>query len=101
VRRYLWTREIDNDGVYEEDIRPIHLGDGRTVAALVYLADRRHRQFAGKLSLAQSARLVRQGRGATGSNLDYLGNTLAHLRELGIRDTALEELARRTARKQA
>ena len=31
VRRYLWTREIDNDGVYEEAIRPIHLADGRTV----------------------------------------------------------------------
>jgi cation transport protein ChaC len=97
VRRYLWSREIDNDGVYEEDIRPIHLSDGRAVAALVYLADRRHRQFAGKLPLAESARLVRQGRGATGSNLDYLGNTLAHLGELGIRDRALEALARRVS----
>ncbi len=95
VRRYLWTREIDNDGVYEEDIRPIRLKDGRTVAALVYLADRKHRQFAGKLSMSTSAKLVRQGRGATGSNLDYLGNTLAHLRELGLKDKALEELGRR------
>ena len=94
VRRYLWSREIDNDGVYEEDIRAIHLSDGRTVAALVYLADRRHRQFAGKLSLLRSARLVRQGHGATGSNLDYLGNTLAHLSELGIRDKPLEALSR-------
>ena len=42
-------REIDNDGVYEETVRPIHLADGRTVPALVYLADRTHRQFAGKL----------------------------------------------------
>ena len=97
VRRYLIHREIDNDGVYEEDIRPIHLGDGRTVAGLVYLADRRHRQFAGKLSLSQSARLVRQGRGVTGSNLDYLDNTLAHLRELGLRDASLEALARRVS----
>ena len=97
VRRYLWSREIDNDGVYEEDIRAIHLSDGRTVAALVYLADRRHRQFAGKLSLLRSARLVRQGHGATGSNLDYLGNTLAHLSELGIRDKPLEALSRLVA----
>ena len=95
VRRYLWKREIDNDGVYEETIRPIHLADGRVVPALVYLADRRHRQFAGKLALAKAVRLVRQGHGATGSNLDYLRNTVAHLRELGLQDRSLEELAQR------
>lgn len=95
VRRYLIVREIDNDGVYQEVVRPIHLADGRTVPALVYLADRAHRQFAGKLSIAESARLVRQGHGATGSNLEYLENTLAHLRELRMRDDTLEKLARR------
>ena len=97
VRRYLIVREIDNDGVYEETVRPIHLADGRTVPALVYLADRTHRQFAGKLPLTRSVRLVRQGKGATGTNLAYLKNTIAHLRDLGLRDAALEELARRSA----
>ena len=95
VRRYLWKREIDNDGVYEEATRPIHLADGRVVPALVYLADRQHRQFAGKLPLARAVKLVRQGRGSTGSNLDYLRNTVAHLRELGLPDRTLEELAER------
>ena len=95
VRRYLIHREIDNDGVYEETVRPIHLADGRTVRALVYLADREHRQFAGKLPLARAVSLVRRSRGATGSNLAYLQNTMAHLRELGLRDRTLEELARR------
>jgi glutathione-specific gamma-glutamylcyclotransferase len=95
VRRYLWTREIDHDGVYEEDVRPIHLADGRTVAALVYLADRAHRQFAGKLPTSKALRLVRQGQGATGSNLDYVINTVRHLAALGLRDHALEELAAR------
>ena len=97
VRRYLWKREIENDGVYEEVVRPIHLADGRVVPSLVYLADRAHRQFAGKLPLGKAIRLVRQGRGATGSNLDYVRNTVAHLRELGLRDRSLEELARRSA----
>ncbi len=97
VRRYLIVREIDNDGVYTETVRPLHLADGRTVPALVYLADRTHRQFAGKLSLSRSLKLVRQGHGATGSNIDYVTNTVAHLRELGLRDRALEELARRAA----
>jgi cation transport protein ChaC len=95
VRRYLWTREIENDGVYVEQVRPIHLADGRTVQSLVYLADRAHRQFAGKLPLAKALRLVRQGRGATGTNVDYVRNTLAHLRELGLRDRNLEALAKK------
>jgi cation transport protein ChaC len=95
VRRYLRVREIDNDGVYREEVRPIHLADGRTVAALVYLADRAHRQFTGKLPISQALRLVRQGHGATGSNLDYLVNTVRHLGELGLTDRPLETLARR------
>jgi len=95
VRRYLWQREIENDGVYQEVVRPIHLADGRTVPALVYLADRKHRQFAGKLPLAKAIRLVRHGQGATGSNLAYVHNTVEHLRALGLRDPTLEELARR------
>src|SRR5215475_4732263 len=89
VRRYLWKREIENDGVYEEQVRPIHLADGRRVLSLVYLADRQHRQFAGKLSPARSLSLVRQGQGVTGTNIDYLKNTVRHLRELGLRDRAL------------
>lgn len=96
VRRYLWTREIDNDGVYKEEVRPIHLHDGRVVEALVYLADRQHRQFAGKLPAARTATLVRGGLGTTGTNVAYLRNTVAHLRDLGLRDPALEELVRRT-----
>jgi glutathione-specific gamma-glutamylcyclotransferase len=96
VRRYLWRREIEHDGVYEEVVRPIRLADGRAVPALVYLADRRHRQFAGRLPLATAIDLVRRGRGATGSNLAYVKNTVAHLRELGLRDKVLEELARRS-----
>ena len=95
VRRYLIVREIDNDGVYEETVRPIHLADGRTVPALVYLADRRHRQFAGKLPAATAAALVRGGKGVTGTGVAYLRNTITHMRELGLRDDALEELARR------
>ena len=95
VRRYLIHREIDNDGVYEEEVRPIHLNDGRVVEALVYLADRRHRQFAGKLPAARAAALVRDGRGVTGANVDYLHNTMSHLRDLGLRDRSLEELERR------
>ncbi len=96
TRRYLRHREIDNDGVYEEAVRPIRLDDGRKVPALVYLADRRHRQFAGKLPTAKALALLRGGSGVTGTNLAYLHNTVGHLREFGLRDRGLEDLARRT-----
>jgi cation transport protein ChaC len=68
------------------------------VDALVYLADRGHRQFAGKLPLARAASLVRGGSGATGTNIDYVLNTVAHLKEMGLRDRALEALAARANR---
>lgn len=97
VRRYLVDREIRNDGVYRETVRAIRLADGRSVAALVYLADRAHRQFAGKLAHGRIVSLVRNGHGATGSNVAYVENTLAHLRQLGLRDPALEALARELA----
>ena len=97
VRRYLWRREIENDGVYVEEVRTLDLADGRQVPSLVYLADRAHRQFAGKLPLARSIELVRKGKGATGSNIDYVRNTAAHMRELGLSDKTLEELAQRAS----
>ncbi|UYN95423.1 MAG: gamma-glutamylcyclotransferase [Enhydrobacter sp.] len=96
VRRYLWRREIEHDGVYEEVVRPIHLADGRAVPALVYLADRKHRQFAGKLPLSKAIGLVRNGIGATGSNRAYVRNTVEHLRALGLRDQVVEEIAIRS-----
>ena len=65
--------------------------------ALVYLADRSHRQFAGKLPENEALRLIRQGHGATGSSLDYVLNTVTHLGELGLSDRSLERLARAAA----
>jgi cation transport protein ChaC len=92
VRRYLWDREILNDGVYLESVRPVVRADGTTVEALVYLANRRHPQYAGKLEQADAVRLIRQGIGVTGRNLDYLANTVAQLDAHGFHDAALHAL---------
>jgi cation transport protein ChaC len=43
---------------------------------------------------AKALALVRDARGTTGSNLAYVQNTVAHLRELRLSDAALEALAR-------
>jgi cation transport protein ChaC len=92
VRDYLYRREIENDGVYFEVVRPIRLPGNRSEASLVYVADRHHPQYAGELPLQQAARLVRQGRGVRGANLEYVANTIAHLDALGLAESRLHQL---------
>jgi cation transport protein ChaC len=81
--------------MYREITRPVRLmnGEGSVLEALTYVADRRHAQYAGRLDHEALMRHVVQGHGQSGSCRDYVLNTVAHLRELGIRDRALEKLA--------
>lgn len=65
----------------------------RHVPALTYLVERAHPSYAARLPLAVQARFIRGARGRSGNNLDYLVNTLAHLKELGIREREMERLA--------
>ena len=76
--------------------------DGVRLRALIIVLWRAGLRISEALALAETdldpvrgAILVRQGKGATGSSLDYVRNTLAHLRELGLRDATLETMARR------
>lgn len=89
---YLRAREQVNS-VYREVMRPIVLDGGRRVRALVYVADRRHRQYAGRLMLGDQLRLIRQGHGGAGPNTAYVLSTVAALERHGIRDTSLHQLA--------
>ncbi len=88
---YLTEREQMNM-VYREVLRPILLEDGRAVAALAYVVDRRHRQYARGLDHAELLAHIRQGHGQSGACRDYVLNTLAALAELGIEDHALSWL---------
>ena len=94
VVAYLRARE-QVTAVYLEHARPVTLvGDGqeRRVTALTYVVDRRHAQYAGRLSHDDRVRIVRQGRGQSGPNADYVRNTVAHLEELGIHDAELSAI---------
>lgn len=90
---YLRAREQVN-GVYRERLLPATSGDARHEHILVraYVVERAHPSYAGDLELDEQARLIRAARGLSGPNLDYLINTLAHLRQLGIRERYLERL---------
>jgi cation transport protein ChaC len=80
--------------VYREALVPLTLvTTGRPeVTALAFLVERAHPSYAGQLSLAHQAQFIRGAVGRTGSNIDYLVSTLAHLQELGIRERSLERL---------
>lgn len=94
--RYLRERE-QVTSVYRETARTIWLegNPARRVTALCYVVDRGHPQYAGRLSLDEQLRLVRQGHGRSGANRDYVLATVAALESLGCRDRDLHLLAER------
>lgn len=91
--RYLRERE-QVGSVYREAQVPVTLLSGlrEEVMALAFLVERSHPSYAGQLPLARQAHYVRGGSGKSGNNIDYLASTLAHLRQLGIRERELERL---------
>ncbi len=91
VQAYLREREQVTN-VYREVVRPVRLEDGRTVPALAYVVDRKHPQYAGRLSHEARVDLVRHGLGRSGPNPEYVIATARHIAEIGIRDASVEAL---------
>jgi cation transport protein ChaC len=83
--------------VYREVWRDVLLGGEpeRRVRALVYVVDRGHPQYAGRLDLEQQVHFVRQGHGHSGANRDYVLATVGELEAQGFRDDNLHRLAER------
>ena len=93
---YLRERE-QVTSVYLEAYRRITLAAAppRDVTALVFLVDRSHPQYAGRLNLEQQVHLVRQGHGRSGANLHYVLSTIAEIEAQGCRDSRLHAIAER------
>lgn len=91
---YLRSRE-QTTNVYREVMRSVWLEDDarRRVSALAYVVDRGHVQYAGRLSLAEQLRLVRQGHGRSGNNRDYVLSTVRSIEAQGFRDGPLHQLS--------
>lgn len=93
---YLRARE-QVTSVYRETLRSVTLltEPQRRVDALVYMIDRGHVQYAGRLDLATQLHLVRQGHGQSGPNREYVLSTVHALEALGLYDRDLHLLAER------
>jgi cation transport protein ChaC len=88
---YLRERELDK-GVYREVLRTVRVDGVGPVDALAFLVDEKHAQYAGRLEIAEQARLVRAGHGESGPNTEYVLETARTLRRMGITDRYLDEL---------
>ena len=88
---YLMEREQPTE-TYIEARRQVRLEDGRRVDALTFLSDVGHPQWAGVLRLDRQAELIAGATGLSGPNVEYLRDLVDHLREMGVRDAAMERL---------
>jgi cation transport protein ChaC len=91
---YLRSRE-QTTHVYREVTRSVWLENEarQRVSALAYVVDRGHVQYAGRLSLSEQLRLIRQGHGRSGNNRDYVLSTVKSIEAQGFRDAQLHQLA--------
>jgi cation transport protein ChaC len=87
----LWYREMPRR-VYQPRLVPVRLRGGRRLRALAFVADPSHPAYVRELDLHGRARLVAQGIGVRGPNIDYIRNTLDHMHEVGVRDPHLERV---------
>jgi cation transport protein ChaC len=88
---YLRARE-QVTGVYLERRVPVQLAGDGIVDALVYVVDRGHAQYAGRMPETELLRLVQQGRGISGANPEYVRSTHEHLTEMGVIDPLLARI---------
>ncbi|NMG38057.1 gamma-glutamylcyclotransferase [Chelativorans sp. ZYF759] len=92
VMAYLRERELVTN-VYEERQLTVRLRSGADVAAVGYVVDREHHQYAGHLSAEEAAMRIAGAVGRSGPNEEYVINTVAHLEAMRIRDHWLERVA--------
>lgn len=88
---YLRERELISSA-YLEQTHAVTLRDRQQVEAVCYVIDEAHEQYCGGLALEEQAGIIAEAIGGRGPNTEYLYNTAAHLRELGIQDHDLNWL---------
>ncbi len=81
-------------GAYLSEMQPLRLATDEMVEGICLIARKNHPQYAPHLELNTVVELVRHAHGNRGSNLEYVLNTVQHLREMGLPDAQLDRVAR-------
>ncbi|CAN1517706.1 Gamma-glutamyl cyclotransferase-like [Caulobacteraceae bacterium] len=97
---YLLEREQPTE-TYVEAWRDLRIDGAAPTPALVFLSDPTHAQWAGALTLERQAELIDGATGLSGRNIDYLRDLVAHLRDEGVQDRAMERLLEMVEARQA
>jgi glutathione-specific gamma-glutamylcyclotransferase len=90
----LWSREMTAPRVYDMRSLTVLTARGR-MRAFALTVRRDHPDYAGRLSLDETARIIAGAAGRRGANRDYLAGTVWHLADLGLADARLTRLAER------
>jgi cation transport protein ChaC len=90
----LWSREMTAPRVYDMRSLPVQTAHGR-MRALALTVRRDHPDYAGRLSVDETARIIAGAAGRRGANRDYLAGTVRRLADLGLADAQLTRLAER------
>jgi cation transport protein ChaC len=90
----LWLREMSGRQVY--NMRHLRVRTRRgTLRTFAFTVLRDRPDYAGRLPLDEAARMILDAAGRRGACRDYFDNTLRHLEQLGLADSALRRLAQR------
>ena len=93
VLAMLRARELISDAYLERHLC-VCAEDGRALNVVTYVIDPQGPQYC-DLPLEDQAQIIARACGARGPNIDYLRNTEAHLRAMGVRDPDLAWLIAR------
>ena len=91
----IWAREMTGR-VYEMRRVAVRTADG-IITAHACVVRRASPNYAGRLSVDETARLLAAAVGGRGTGREYLANTVRHLEALGIRDRLLHRIEARVA----
>lgn len=86
----IWQREMLSP-VYLPQWVEVETDEG-TIRAMTVVSNPEHQMYAGHLPDERIASLVKSATGVLGSNADYLTQTIASMKGLGLRDSALERI---------
>ena len=89
---YLHRRELHGGDIYRPQTLRAVLDNGRRVPAYAFVANRDNPQYARSMPTNRAARIIRGASGSTGTNRDYLANTVAHLDQMCLCDRPLRHL---------